>query len=137
MFECSRAVTSAAVCAFLIVSRPAFGSDATGVIHPTCDLPYGYQIELTNYGQHRLEKTIRFKALGEIGQWLDELGMDCGAADPCAAYFSRIQVLRVSRQRGQIQRMSGNVTIILNGGRKLEGSFVAKFVKPPRPLICE
>jgi hypothetical protein len=70
-------------------------------------------------------------------RWLDELGMECGAADPCAVYFSRIQVLHVSYHQGQILRMSGNVSIILDGGRKLKGSFTAEHVKPPQPLICE
>jgi len=96
--------------ALLLASAPAFGSDATGVIHPTCDLTYGYQLELTNYGQHRLEKTIGFKIFGDVGlqlfpnRWLDELGQECGEADPCASFFSRIQVLHVSYHRGQIQR---------------------------------
>jgi hypothetical protein len=70
-------------------------------------------------------------------KWLDEQGMECGAADPCAAYFSRIQVLHASHVRGQVLRMSGNLTIILDGGGKLKGSFSAKSVKPSQPLICE
>jgi hypothetical protein len=70
-------------------------------------------------------------------EWLDELGMECGAADPCAKYFSRIQVLHVSYHREQILRVSGKVTIILDGGRKLEGSFTAKYVKPRYQIICE
>lgn len=118
---------------------PAFGSDATGVIHSTCDIIYRYQIELTKYGGHRLEKPIRFKVGGDAmspNQWLDESGMECGDADPCAAYFSRIQVLHVSH-RGQILRMLGDVKMILDGGRKVEGSFTAQYVKPPQPLICE
>jgi len=106
VFERSRAVTSASLCALLLASVPAFGSEATGVIHSTCDLPHGYQIELTKYGRHRLAEPIRFKIFGAVGlqmfpnQWFDELGMKCGAADPCAAYFSRIQVLHVSYHRG-------------------------------------
>ena len=96
--------------ALLLASASALGSDATGIIHPTCDLTYGYQLELTNYGQHRLEKTIGFKIFGDVGlqlfpnRWLDELGQECGEADPCASFFSRIQVLHVSYHRGQIQR---------------------------------
>jgi hypothetical protein len=129
--------------AVLLAFAPAFGSDASGVIHPTCDLPSGYQLDLTNYGQHRLEKTIRFRIYGVVGpqmfpnKWLDIHGVECGEADPCAAYFSRIQILHLSYDRGQMLRLSGNVTLILDGGRKLEGSFTAKYVKPPQPLICE
>jgi hypothetical protein len=70
-------------------------------------------------------------------EWLDELGMECAEADPCALFFSRIQVLHVSHDRGQILGLSGNFVIILDSGRKLKGSFIAKYVKLPQPLICE
>jgi hypothetical protein len=133
--------TCAALCALLLGSAPAFGSDLTGVIHRTCDLPYGYQIELTSYRGHPLEEPIRFKIYGDVGlhmfpnKWLDIQGVECRAADPCAAYFSRVQVLHVSR--GKMLRMSGKVTLVLDSGRKLKGSFTAHYVKPPQPLLCE
>jgi hypothetical protein len=97
-----------------------------GVIHPTCDTIYGYQLELTKYRRHRLEKTIRFKTFGDLGlqmfpnKWLDELGMECGEADPCASFFSRIQVLHVSYYGGML-RLTGNFVIIFADHRKLEG----------------
>ena len=63
--------------------------------------------------------------------------MECREADPCASYFSRIKVLRVSCNRGQIMSLSGNFVIVSDSGRKLEDSFAAKYVKPPHQLICE
>lgn len=138
VFERSKAVSSAALCALLLASTPAFGNDATGVVHSTCGFPFRYLIELTKYRGHPLTEPIRFKILGDVmspNQWLDEQGMECGQADPCAGYFSRIQVLHVSH--GGILKMSGNVTLILDGGRKLQGPFTARYVKPSQQLICE
>jgi hypothetical protein len=143
MFGRTRALYCAALCVLLLGPVPAFGSDASGVFHPTCDIIYGYQLELMRYAGHHLEEPIRFKIFGDMGlqmfpnKWLDEQGMECRDADPCAGYFSRLQVLHVSYHRGHILGLSGKVTIVLGGGRKLEGSFTAKYVKPAQPLICE
>lgn len=38
-------------------------------------------------------------------------------------------------QRGPV--MSGNFVIVFGDGRKLEGSFKAKYIKPAGPFICE
>ena len=33
--------------------------------------------------------------------------------------------------------MSGNFVIVFGDGKKLEGSFDAKYVKPPGEFVCE
>jgi hypothetical protein len=114
----------------------AFGSDATGVLHPACGFPYQYLLDITNFRGHRLEKTIRFKVLGEYGlqlganQWVDSPRDD-------DAKSSRIQVVHLSRHWWRTLEMSGNFEIVFLDGRKLEGSFKAKYVKPPGQFICD
>ena len=114
----------------------AFGADAVGVLHPVCGFPYQYLLDITNFRGHRLENAIQFKVMGESGlqlyanQWVDSPRDD-------DAKFSRIQVLRLSRHWWRTIEMSGNFVIVFLDDRKLEGSFKAKYVKPPSPLICE
>jgi hypothetical protein len=49
---------------------------------------------------------------------------------------SKIQILCVSRGwRGCLQLISGKFVVTLNDGRKIEGNFSAKHVKPPTPWI--
>jgi hypothetical protein len=126
---------SALLCALLLTVR-AFGSDAIGVLHPMCGSPYQYLLEITNYQGHRLEKTIQLKVLGESGlqlyanQWVDS---------PCQddAKSCRIQIVHLSRHWWRTMEMSGNFEIVFDDGRKLEGSFKAKYVKPSGSFICE
>ncbi len=145
MLERSRALTSAALCALLLASAPAFGSDATGLIHfASCDRPYNYRLELTTFGRKRLEKPIAFRILGDLGlqmfanQWIDIPGVECATPGHCEnAAFCKIQVVHISCHWWRTMRLSGNFIIRFADGRKLEGSFTAKYVKPPHQIICE
>lgn len=128
--------TGALLCTLLLTLR-VFGSDAIGVLRPTCGLPYQYLIEITDYRGPRLEKAIQFKVLGESGlelyanQWVESPRAD-------DAISSRIQIVHLSR--GSWMRpmeISGNFEIVLGDGRKLAGSFKAKYVKPAHLGICE
>jgi hypothetical protein len=62
-------------------------------------------------------------------QWVDSPQDD--------AKSSRIQVVHLSRHWWRTMEMSGNFEIVFYDGRKLEGSFRAKYVKPRAELICE
>jgi len=132
----STARTSAVLCALLMSSVRAFGVDATGVLRPECGLPYQYLLDITNFRGHRLGRTIQFQVLGDYGlqlhanQWVDSPRQD-------DAKLSRIQIVHLSRHWWRTMEMSGNFVIVFADGRKLEGSFKAKYVKPPGPFICE
>jgi hypothetical protein len=101
-----------------------------------CGFPYQYILEITNYRGHRLEQPIQFKVLRdhslelETNRWVDSPRDD-------DAKSSRIQVLHVSRHWWRTMEISGNFEIVFADGRKLEGSFQARYVKPPRPVVCE
>jgi hypothetical protein len=127
---------SAVLCALLVSSVHAFGADATGVFRPTCESVYQYLLDITTFRGHRLGKPIQLQVLGEVGldlypkQWVDSPRND-------DIKSSRIQVLHLSHH-GWRSEMSGNFEIVFGDGRKLEGSFKAKYVKPlGGPLICE
>ena|SRR5271165_2260232 len=134
MFCRLTARTSALLCA-LLLTRRAFGSDAVGVLHPMCGV-FQYLLEITNYQGHRLEKPIQFNVLGESSlqlypnQWVDSPRAD-------NAKSSRVQIVHVSRHWWRTMEMSGSFEIVFDDGRKLEGPFKAKYVKPPRLVICE
>jgi cystathionine beta-lyase family protein involved in aluminum resistance len=132
-----RARTSAVLCALLMSSVRSFGSDAIGALHPVCGFPYQYLLDITNYRGHRLKEPIRFQVMGESGlqlypdQWVDSPRND-------DARSSRIKVVHLYRHWWRTIEMSGNFEIVFTYDRKLEGSFKAKYVKPPGgPLICE
>ena len=127
--------TSVILCALLLTLR-AFGSDAVGVLHPMCGFPYQYILEITNYRGNRLEQPIRFKVLGdyplqlEAGQWVDSPRDD-------DARSSRVQIVRVPRHWWRTKEVLGNFEIVFLDGRKLAGSFKAKYAKPPGQFTCE
>jgi len=120
----------------LLSSACVFGSDATGVLHPRCDHYYQYLLDITTFRGHRLEKTIQFHVLGENGfqlyanQWVDSPSQG-------DAKFSRIRIVHLSHHWWRGTVMSGNFAIVFADGKKLEGSFEAKYVTPPSQFICE
>jgi hypothetical protein len=128
--------TSAVLCTLLISPVSVFGSDATGVLHPTCDSVYRYILDITTFRGHRLEKTVRFHVLGESGfqlyanQWVD-------SPSEADVKFSQIKIVHLSRHWWRGTVMSGDFVIVFTDSRKLEGSFRAKYVKPPGEFICE
>jgi len=83
-----------------------------------------------------LEKTIEFRVLGENGfqlyanQWVDSPSQG-------DAKFSRIKIANLSHHWWRGTVMSGSFIIEYADSQKLEGSFEAKYVKPPSQLICE
>lgn len=128
--------TTAVLCALILSCVRASGADSIGVLHPICGFPYRYLLEITNYQGPRLERALQFKVLGESGlrlsanQWVD-------SPRPDDAKSSRIQIVHLARHWWRAMEMSGNFEIVFGDGTKLEGSFNAKYVKPPNPLICE
>jgi hypothetical protein len=114
----------------------AFASDATGVLHPTCDVVNQYLLDITSFHGHRLQSPIQFHVFGENGfqlyanQWVDTPG-------PGDAKVSRIQIVHLSHGRWRGTVMSGNFIVVFGDGKKVEGSFVAKYVEPPGLFVCE
>lgn len=122
--------------ALLPVSVNALGSDARGVLHPLCGFPYQYLFDITEFRGRRLEKPIHFKVLGEYGLQLEPNAWVDSPRDDDAK-LSRVQVVHLSHHWWRTLEMSGNFVIVFGDGKKLEGSFDAKYVKPPGEFVCE
>src|SRR5271166_4344011 len=107
---------SAFLCTLLLSPVCAFGSDATGVLHATCDHVYQYLLDITTFRGHPLEKTIQLHILGETGfqlyanQWVDSPG-------PGDATVSRVQIVHLSRHWWRGTVMSGNFVIVFVDGK--------------------
>jgi hypothetical protein len=118
----------------LLGTLRASAADATGSLELTCGFPYRYILEITNFRGHRLKQPIQFRLLDpqdfNLNRWEDSPGER-------SAEVSRIQMTRVYRLRRPNWGLSGNFMFVFADGRRMEGSFNAKYVEPRVPAICE
>ena len=124
-----------------------YGSDATGSIRfSSCSLSDTYRLELVRFQEKKLAKTLvltlpNFAFLENLANgkgWIEVPGEECAASGECRFVMkSKIQVLRVSFRWRSVGAISGNFAVSFNDGRKLEGSFSAKGIKPATEIICE
>jgi hypothetical protein len=140
-----RLLKYAAWCSFLLFAPHATGSDASGTVRfHSCKFISRYRLDLTRYKGRALDKSNVFVVpndwvLEHEKGWMAVEGMACAGPWPgdCERLVeSRIQILRVTH-RWKRHRISGNFAVEFQGGRKLEGSFTAKFKLPPKLTICE
>jgi hypothetical protein len=133
-----RATRIGALISLLLLGSPAaFGYDAIGVLHSTCDLyDHGYQLELEVFRGRRLQEPVVCDILGEAGlaifrnRWIE---VGCRNAK-----FSRIQVVHMSRDTSEnLSALSGGFVVVYADGHKLKGSFRATYIQPPQLLICQ
>ena len=136
----SASLWSIFLCSFLFTSQPANGSDATGFVRfESCTFFEMYRLEIMHYQGQNVEKTLTFKIPGYFSKdWIEVPAMECDGPDKCDfSAKSKVQILRASNGRGFLKAISGNFAVEFNNGRKLEGSFRAKGIKPPQEIICE
>jgi hypothetical protein len=107
-----------------------------------------YRLDLTRFKGRTLDKYNVFTIPGggaleyvaDEKKWIAVEGMACAGPWPgvCESLVdSKIQILRVTHRWGRCRTVSGNFAVEFQGGRKLKGSFTAKFKLPRRPIICE
>jgi hypothetical protein len=121
------------------VPPAAQGSDATGAVRVvSCDFFERYRLELVRVQGKNMEKLLAFKLPGYIGsqredEWIDGPGMECTRLGECESVGGgRVRITHVSNRS-----LTGNFVISFKDGRKLEGSFSAKWMKRPKDFICE
>jgi hypothetical protein len=68
--------------------------------------------------------------------WIDVPAMECTGRDQCEVALGKIQIVRFWYLWRSI-RLRGNFVVDFKDGRKLEGSFKAKEIRPPQTIICE
>ena len=140
-----RLLNYAVWCSFVLFAQHATGSDATGVVRfHSCSQFKFFRLDLTRFKGRVLDEANVFIIPGgwvlehEKG-WMAADAMACAGPWPgvCESFVdSKIQILRVTHRWGR-HRVSGNFAVEFQGGRKLKGSFTAKFKLPRKPIICD
>ncbi len=123
----------------------ASARDASGSIRfASCSFSERYLLILVGFQTDGAERALEFKVPG-VRLEPEEDGIqvpvtvDCARSAQCEIFVrGRIQMLRVSRGwRGSLKSISGKFVVTFNDGRKIEGSYTAKYVKPSKLAICE
>lgn len=139
----------AAWCSCLLFSPHATGSDATGTVrYYSCSQFRSYHLDLTRFKGRTQEKSIVFIIPGggvleqivHEKKWTAAEAMACAGPWPgvCESFVdSKIQTLRVTHRWKRYREVSGNFAVEFQDGRKLKGSFTAKFKLPRKPYSCE
>ena len=127
----------------LVFASPALsvdGSDATGFIRfANCNVSNQYRLTLLRYRKQKLKKAIVLEIPSEWGlaeltkDWLEVDGKQCLGDGPCEVVASKIR--DVHFQGGHA--VSGSFAVVVEDGRKLQGTFQAKYIKPLTRIICE
>jgi hypothetical protein len=120
--------------------------DASGSMRlASCSFSERYRLKLVGFQTEGLEKAIEFKVPDEVfleqeKDWIEvPATVECAQSAQCEIFGrGKIQILRVSHGwRGRLKSISGKFVVTFNDGRKIEGNFSAKYVKPSTPQICE
>ena len=124
----------------LFAAVPVSGSDATGSMgFYKCSTIAWAHLTLDRFRGRPLEKTIVFTVWDHRRlepsekEWSDNEALECAKPDQCeSATHARIRFSHLSSGK-----VSGDFAIEFRDGRKLEGSFRAKRIRPPKPIICD
>ena len=138
-------LASSILCLLLIVP-PASAVDARGSMRfASCSFFERYRLTLVGFQTQRSEKALEFKVpderiLEQEKEWIEVPAMvECARAVQCEIFGQgKIQILRVSHGwKGGLKSVSGKFVVTFNDGRKIEGEFGAKSVKPSTQPICD
>ena len=132
------------ICCLLLFIPPAFARDASGSIRfASCSFSESYRLKLVGFQTEGVERALEFKVpdvLEREKDWIEVPAMvECAQSAQCEVFArGKIQILRVSHGwRGSLKSISGKFVVTFNDGRKIEGNFTAKYVKPSTLVICE
>lgn len=122
-----------------------YAADATGSIRfASCSLSETYRLELVRFQEKKLAKVIILtlpdflEYFEKEKKWVKVDGEECTESGECRFVMkSEIQVQRVSFRWRSVGAISGNFVVSFSDGRKLQGSFSAKGIKPAAEIICE
>lgn len=134
------------ICCLSLFIPPAPAADASGSMRlASCSLFERYRLKLVGFQTDGPEKALEFNVPDEsiLAQKKDsievEATVDCAPSAQCDIFGrGKIQIVRVSHGwRGGLKSVSGKFVVTFKDGRKIEGNFTAKFIKPSTPQICE
>ena len=129
-----------------LLAPPASATDGSGSLRlVSCSFFERYRLKLTGFQTNGSEKALEFNlpdesVLEQERDWVEvDATVDCGDPAQCELFGrGQIRILRVSHGwRGGLKSISGKFVVAFRDGRKIEGNFTAKYVKPSPPRICE
>jgi hypothetical protein len=110
----------------------------------SCSFFERYRLTLVGFQTQGLEKALEFEVpdenvLEREKDWIEvPATVECARAAQCELFArGKIQVLRMSHGWRGLKSISGKFVVTFNDGKKIEGDFSAKFVKPSAQQICE
>jgi hypothetical protein len=110
----------------------------------SCAFSERYRVNLVGFQTDGSEKALEFNLpaffLEQEKVWIEvDARVECVPATQCELFGrGKIQVLRTSHGwRGGLRSISGKFVVTFHDGRKIEGNFSAKYVKPSKLMICE
>ncbi len=135
---------------FLIVVPPSFAAEASGFVQAQgCGSFNGYRLQFENLDGKKLAKPIAL-TFPESYYWENSLNdpwrvsaPECSASACEPGAHGTVRITRVDRhfslgsRRRIISSISGEFSIELQNGRKIDAAFRAKVRKPERKIICE
>jgi hypothetical protein len=134
------------ICCLLLFIPSASATDASGSMRlASCSFFERYRLKLVGFQTEGSEKALEFNipsesVLEQEKDWIEvPATVECAQSAQCEIFArGKIQILRVSHGwRGSLKSISGKFVVTFNDGRKIEGNFGAKYVKPSTLWICE
>jgi len=132
------------ICFLLLLIPSASAKDASGLIKlASCSFSERYLLRLAGFQTEGSERSLEFKVpdvLEREKDWIEvPAAVECAKSGPCEVFGrGKIQIQRVSHGwRGSLKSISGKFVVTFIDGKKIEGAFTAKYIKPPTPVICE
>jgi hypothetical protein len=139
------------ICLLLNASISTFAAEAKGFIRAeSCSFLESNRLHLVEIDKRKLSKSIVLRFPGQgiwenlLNSWQEVDGADCTGSDHCATVaHAKVKLDRISSSafipfhKRRVQEIAGRFAVELDDGSKIEGSFVAKALKPEHPMICE
>lgn len=134
-----------------LASLPVLAADATGFVRAEgCTYFSGYGVYLQRVDGRKLHTPVAFRISQSyfwenmLNQWSNVATEECSASNPCESVTAgRIRILSVQREFSILRRertirgLSGDLSVDLKNGKKLEGSFKINLRMPAQKIICE
>lgn len=121
--------------AVVVLPVSADASDATGTVRFwSCPFSNHYRLTLETFRKHKLPNPIALALTDSPAwslRWMDVEGLACGPETCDAIAVSKVRITRKSYKWTSFGSLSGDFIIEFKDGRRLEGSFKAKGIKPP------
>jgi hypothetical protein len=119
------------------------GREARGVFRfQSCEVARQYRLTLTQSPKQQASNVIELDLPHDWGlenltkDWLEVTGWACKGEGQCESIAGKIRNVHLHGWRS-LNGISGEFAVEFRDGRKLEGAFRAKYIKPASEIVCE